>query len=339
MPGMSHRPQPRSLIRRAFSLMELLVVLAILTVVIAIVVPSIRHFRDTSRKMVTTDLMASLATSIGQFKLSQNRLPSYFSTAEIGSSMNGDTTAFENFTSMENIMLDLAGGITQDAPSASMNYCDVATGPAVVRVGPGTNKVNVKLGLIGAASGGSKSELVRSYYKPDPKYFIRQCQPNQRAGASGAHFAMPVLVDAWGNPILAWVQDDAPQVTPQLVRSDSTTRGKSFYARSNYAFTQATSLGRLGRNQATDSLLGTTQNADADLSLRGVVGNPAFPGESRGTMVFHSAGANGVYIGREERGAKSAGLLSATGVTGSLGVSGNDHFTDGSFDDVVSRTE
>lgn len=332
-------PRPRT--AAAFSLIEMLVVLVILTVVIAIVVPTIQAFRNTSRKAVTRDIMASVATSIGQFRLSQNRLPGYFSAVEMGNSANGNMG--RDFTGMENLMLDLAGGITQDPESAfnPATFCDPVTGPAVVTVGPTmTNEVRVKIGRIGAADGGSAGEIVRGYYKPDPKYFVRQCQPGRRANNPAPHWAMPVLVDPWGSPILAWVQDSVPATGFPLVNADSMARAR-FYSRSNFGFTQATALGKLGRDQSRESLLGTAgPNTHAAQSVRGVIESPAFPGEPRSPVVMHSAGSNGVYVGREERGTKSRGLLSGTTVSGALvGGVGRDFFEEGDFDDVVGKAD
>lgn len=321
-----------------FSLIEMLVVLVILTVVIAIVVPTIQAFRNTSRKAVTRDIMASLATSIGQFRLSQNRLPGYFSVREIGGANNAEDT---NFTSMENMMLELAGGITQDAESAfnQATICDPVSGPAVITVGPDPNKrVRVKLGRIGAVDGGSAGEVVRGYYKPDPKYFVRQCQPNKRAGPQPLlHWGMPVLVDAWGSPILAWNQDSVPGTGFPLVSPDSSMLAR-YYWQSNLAFVRAKSLGKLGRDQATESILGHASLGPE--SVRGIIGNPAFVGEPRSPVVMHSAGANGVYIGIEERGSKSQGLLTGGSLSRSLPApAGRDYFEEGDFDDVIGKAE
>jgi type II secretory pathway pseudopilin PulG len=337
-PHATLKARPRT--AAAFSLIEMLVVLLILTVIIAIVVPTIQSFRNTSRKAVTRDIMASVATSIGQFRLSQNRLPGYFSASEMGGNAN-DMNRY--FTGMENLMLDLAGGLTQDPESAynPATVCDPVSGPGVITVGPSnTNQVRVKIGRIGAADGGSAGEVVRGYYKPDPKYFVRQCQPNRRAGNMGAHWAMPVLVDPWGTPILAWVQDSVPATGFPLVSDTSATRAR-FYYRSNVGFTQARALGKLGRDQTADSMLGIDPSTIGAPSVAGVVGNPAFAGEPRAPVVMHSAGFDGVYLGKDERGVRSRGLLGSDGrPTSPLPATvGRDYFEEGDFNDVIGKAE
>lgn len=315
-------------IRRGFSLVEMLVVLLILTIVISIVIPTLQAARNSARKSATGSLMASLATAVGQFKQSQSRLPGYYSPRDMGAVSN----LGNGFSAMENIMIDLAGGVTTDAASGSVaNACDTTDNP-VIAVGPGTAKVNIDVGRIGATEGGAKGEAVAGYFRPDPKFFARQCEANQRnpGGPTDARSAMPVLVDAWGQPILAWVQDELPSGTSfPLVANNSGTRAR-FYWTSNACFTTATSLGKLKSDQ-TDATTGSLLGAPGT-SLAGLVGNPAFANEARGQMIFHSAGTNGVYLGRSERGGKASGGTLAAPV-------GRDYFQEGDFDDLVVKGE
>lgn len=336
-PPSRHDPR-RGRRARAFSLIELLVVLLILTVVISIVVPTLRHVRDSARKSITTDMMAQLSAVVSQFKIDKNRLPGYFSPRDMGSAMNSGSGGLR-FSGMENLMLDLAGGITSAAPvNGSGNACDTVNPPSIIQVGPLTSgRVNVDIGRIGASSGGAAGDVVRTYYKPDPKFFVRQCGPGQRdgGGPTALHATMPVVVDAWGSPLLAWVSDDVPATGFAFAAADSASRAR-FYLASNTAFTNATSLGKLQRNQATDSLLGSgnvSNNANV-ASLGGLLGSPAFSGQPRGPIVFHSAGPRGVYLGKDERGGK---IHSATGI---LPMStGRDYFAEGDFDDFVLKAE
>lgn len=321
-----------------FSLMELLVVLLILTVVISIVVPTLRHMRDAARKSISTDIMAQLAAVVSQFKIDKNRLPGYFSPKDMGSAMNSGSGGLR-FTGMENLMLDLAGGITSAAPvNGSGNACDTVNPPSIIQVGPLTSgRVNVEIARIGASSGGASGDVIRTYYKPDAKFFVKQCGPGQRdgGGPSALHATMPVLVDAWGTPILAWVSDEVPATGFAFAAADSAARAR-FYLASNTAFTDATSLGKLQRNQRTDSMLGADNNASGAnvQSLGGLLGSPAFFNQPRGPIVFHSAGARGVYLGKDERGGK---LNSSTGILPTS--TGRDYFSEGDFDDFVLKAE
>jgi type II secretory pathway pseudopilin PulG len=314
----------------------LLVVLLILTVVIAIVVPTLASFRNTARKATTLSLMTSLTTSVAQFRMSQARLPGYFTPKEMGDPANNTN----KFSAMENLMLDLAGGVTTDAPVTGTDPCDAAQF-SVIQVGPTNKKVNVDTARVGAPDNTAKGQVSRGYFKPDPKFFVRQCKPVQRSitNTTDQSLAMPVLVDAWGQPILAWVEDQISGLAP-LAADVSSTRAHFFRA-SNAAFVNSTALGRLGQNQTdltTGSMLFGPGPGAAAASVSGIVGNPLYQGLPRGPIVFHSAGTNGVYIGRSERGGKQS---SAPGnPTVSLPPpNGRDYFQEGDFDDMVLKAE
>lgn len=321
--------------RRGFSLLEMLVVLAVLVIVMSIVIPALGNARNAAKKAATQGVMAGVATSIGQFKMDKGNLPGYFTVREMGVATN-------EFTMGENIMLDLAGGITTQAPSGGGDPCDPINGPQVIAVGPGNGvpDVNIELGRIGVTGQNAKGVLSRGYFTPDPKFFQRQCSAGQRAGAVGADWAMPVLVDSWGSPILSWAQDTVPAGNAVFASDNNAARAK-FYRDSNYAFINATLLGKLGINQQDPSLgtlLVNNPGAGTAGALGALLGNPAFPNpeaagqpaEARAPIVMHSAGANGIYLGRNERGGKSANA------TGGLKYAPNqDPITGGGFDDFL----
>jgi hypothetical protein len=159
------------------------------------------------------------------------------------------------------------------------------------------------------------------------------------------HYELPDVVDAWGNPLLGWMQDDVPG-TPPFAARDSSTRGW-FYWNSNSGFLKSTMLGKSQLNQRTDSLLGSDQNApDLIVTLRGVLGHPGFPDTTpppnalplaaRGKLVLQSAGPNGIYLGVGERGGKIAnnGLPPGHGII--KYAAGQDPLDN--FDDLISTS-
>ncbi|MEL7485492.1 MAG: prepilin-type N-terminal cleavage/methylation domain-containing protein, partial [Planctomycetota bacterium] len=89
--------------RRAFSLIELLVVITIIAIVIAITVPAIGAARDLARGTATQSQIQALATAVGSFQTDNERVPGYFNAAQMSDNDDG-------FTSMQNVILDLAGG-------------------------------------------------------------------------------------------------------------------------------------------------------------------------------------------------------------------------------------
>lgn len=327
-----------STLRRAFSLLEILVVLGILIIVMSIVIPALGSARNAAKKSSTQGVMAAVTTSIGQFKMDQARLPGYFTARELGDNNN-------DLSAMENIMLDLAGGITTAAESGGADVCDVINGPQVVSLqGGNAPAVHVEIGRIGATGQDAKGILAKGYFKPDAKFFVRQCLPGQRVVNQAKRAAMPVLVDAWGSPILAWSQDEVPPSNNTFGKADSSTRAR-FYLASNRTFLQATSLGKLGIRQPdpdSGSLL-SMNPVQSENALGALLGNPAFPNPdtnnatpaaARAPIVLHSAGINGVYLGRAESGGKRA---AATG--GLVYTANEDRIIGGAFDDFLDTAQ
>ncbi|MFN7022187.1 MAG: type II secretion system protein [Phycisphaerales bacterium] len=315
---------PSTSARRGFSLLELLVVMAILVIVMSIVIPSLGNFRNSARRSASLQLMASLSTAVGQFNLDQRRLPGYFSPREMGNTTNTD------FSAMENMLIDLSGGQTTD------------TGTGILTVGPGgpNGTIRIDPARVGAPTNTATGSVSKAYFVPDPKFFVRQNGAGQRAQANGPARDNPVIVDAWGSPILAWRQDAEPSDDPafRFARQDSRQGVACFYAQSNAAFLNATSLGRLAINQNESSLLAHFDDTRRLNALTALLGNPSFaydninpprPSAARAPIVFHSAGINGAYLGTSERGAKAAG---PQGLRFAPNI---DPITGGGFDDVI----
>jgi len=303
--------------RRGFTMVELMIVILIIGVVVAIVFPVLTGARNAARKAATTALMTDLANASTQFYTDHNRYPGYFSPMQMGHAENIN----RGFTAMENIILDLAGGIVQSGAS-----------PDIIDVGPrsgSNNTVKVDLTRIGAASEESKR-----YWQPDKKYYVAQ-EGDKQVGEN-AHKRLPDVVDAWGTPILAWVQDDpglAANTHFALEKFDggaNADRARYYWA-SNAGFLKSKNLGRLSRNQPQNSteaesgysLLGERNNMrEVEGTLAGFLGHPAYPDPNpaneapfndstpkigRAAIVFHSAGSDGYYLGSNDVGGKTSG--------------------------------
>lgn len=337
------RNQPMSSVaRRAFTIAELMIVLIILGVVLSVILPSLKSVSARAKAAVTATTMSSLAQACGGFTYDNNgRSPGYFTAAEMG---HPDNEAV-GMPGMSNILLDLMPGVTQK----------VATpGAAIYEVGPSTDaKVSVDLtqygGTVIAAPGGTN----RSYFRPDPKYFYAPVEPGGnlasvqgtvQASTREGNLYLPSLHDAYGTPILAWQEDERVSsafVRPTYDANDAANATVArFYWASNAAFLKATSTGRLLINQNQFSMLGEAAfgAGSKHLSLIGLLANPAFPEnfanpKARGPIVFHSAGANGVYLGIEERGAKTSIVNNNQAPLGFR--PGYDPFRSGDFDDLV----
>lgn len=307
---MNVRPNPS---RRAFSLVELLVVILIIAIVIAIAIPSLAGARNSARSAATRAQMNNIVQAAAQFERDERRMPGYFSARQMGHTEN----ATRGFTAMQNIMLDLAGGVSG---TGTTNPGDS------IRVGPENNaQVWVNPGYIGVERNGSKM-----YWVPDSKNYLAQDGAGQMQASIDAHRQLPSIVDAFGNPLLAWTIDESAvgpvrqyQDFAAVAAPTGTGTPSRFYWNSNAGFLRATGLGRRFHSQVdanTGSMIGgqITDPSILARSLTGILGHPSYPyrpsnvgpnfapevpSVPRGSLVVHSAGSDGVYFSRADRGA------------------------------------
>jgi len=313
---------------RAFSLVELLIVIFIVTLVISIILPALGGARRAARSASTQQLLAEVSNSIQTFKLDNNRSPGFYSAREMGADENEDY----GLTAMENVLLDLSGGIVQKSGPLNPNE--------VVKINPtgdSDREIVVDPSLIGASRAGTKA-----YFTPDDKFFVAQVEDTQQVADKGPTAGagepqLPDVVDAWGNPVLAWVQDPLGPLPPcssdetdwtecgePFARVSSTDGTSLFYWNSNAGFLKATATGKEQANQKAESLLGediaTSDEELVSRTMGALLGNPSFPqnrdssvtGEDifpqrpRGSVVVQSAGADGVFLSINDKRGKVA---------------------------------
>ncbi|HYE63172.1 MAG TPA: prepilin-type N-terminal cleavage/methylation domain-containing protein [Phycisphaerales bacterium] len=297
---------------RAFSLIELLVVILIIALIVAIVLPALSGVRAKSREMATRNLLQNVSQAISAFQLDNKRLPGRFAERDLGLAANGANPAGMGLTSMENVMLDLAGGEvpagTTPLPAGSF------------KVGPhntAAQNIDYHPDLVGKGK----------YFTPPAQHFTihNGSEVSQKIASDSApaeNMRMKDLVDAEGMPIILWMSDSST-VGPIVDHNDmarvapTNTAGSRFYWNSNAAFLNSTRLGKKGVNQQDQSLIGFA-NANRATSLAAILGAPGspkdvtqpcaqiYPSAPRGSFVLHAAGRNGVFLGNEERGAAGA---------------------------------
>jgi prepilin-type N-terminal cleavage/methylation domain-containing protein len=294
----------------AFSLIELLVVIAIIALVIAIIVPALGGARTAAKKAGTSQLLTQVTDAAMQFSQDNDgRMPGYFLPGEMGDSRNIDSSG-GGFTTMENVLLSLAG---QNA------IVDSGEGQLVGPFGGDANEdVWIDFDLLGTGN---------NVYLQKVKDYLQVASGQV---GSDAHKELPDLVDAFGNPLLAWVEDPTgprePATLAEFATDDSSgDRARSYWA-SNFGWLTSTSLGKGGKDQnltgGTGSLL--ADRTQAEDALTAVLGNPNFPipvnyqansvrpKSSRGAFVVHSAGADGVFFGAKDPGARALGVDGST---------------------------
>ncbi len=270
--------------RDGFSLVEMLLVIAIIALLISLLLPALSGARQTAMKISTQSMMADISSAAQRFgNDNAGRNPGYFSEALMGHS---DNLAI-GMSAMENAMLDLGGSAAVLARADDPDAPSVNPAEGIIEIGPSDeaeNRVIVNINLIGSTG---------AYYTPDAKSFIPAGHGDDgQAGSpmgeqlsdpigslSVGQVLMPDVRDAWGNPMLAWSQDqsargsilvvdgaDPNDVYSQFARISSDGAGNPadptgpawFYLASNAAFLDATEFGGGGINMAGDPADGTT---------------------------------------------------------------------------------
>jgi len=287
--------------RSGFSLVEMLLVIAVIALLIAILMPALAGARDTAMRVRTQSMMADMTNAAQRFgNDNAGRNPGYFSESQMGHEDNIDI----GMSAMENAMLELGGSAAilgrmddPDVPNADIDKGIIEISPSddPTKVMP----VVVNINLIGAEG---------AYFTPDPGFWRAQVHDGSAlAGQAGSPVNegqefMPDLVDAWGNPLLVWSRDpaargsiqmtgDADEVYTQFARISSNDGGAMgdvtgpawFYLASNAAFLEAPSFSDAGINMSGDprtgsaSALGTGVGDDLDRirTLASVLASPS----------------------------------------------------------------
>lgn len=312
--------------RRGFSLIELLVVIFIIVVIIALILPALGGARDVAKAGATKATMSDLSNAISQFRQSNNdRDPGVFSARELGDAENASTYGF---TPMENMLIELTGAIVYtDSPDGTV---EKNFGPTAAAHTENTNQGRwVNTNLIGA-----NLQDRNVYFSPKKRDLVAQERPTSQfgGGAVGNDADIPDLVDAWGVPFTAWIEDDTGPKDIQQVRDfarlDSNSGAARYYWAQNAGFLKATSLGGRGKDQTTasdtHSLIGDgVSTADIQTTMAAMLGNAGYPNAEpgdpgytydmllptagRGGIVLMSAGFDGIFMSSADKAAKATG--------------------------------
>lgn len=292
---------------RGFSLIELLAVITIIVLLVGILIPVLGGVRVSARVAVSESMMRDIATATQSFKTDNDgRMPGLFTVEEMGRDSNGGTGG-AGLSAMENIMLELAGEQfvqgRADEVTPDSSFDDILVGIS----GRPEEQYVVRPGLFGA--GDAYFTVDRKYVEPqasDGTSQVAQFSASSTLSntALEGEFQMPDIVDAFGNPLLAWVRDPTARATVRLSGDEPmrqvTAEGSEaapawFYWNSNAAFLRANAVGKRafdhtvsfggGGPIVASSVVGSgnmTGEAHLD-TLAAILGNPGFPEFDRGS--------------------------------------------------------
>jgi prepilin-type N-terminal cleavage/methylation domain-containing protein len=334
--------QSRSANRRAFTLVELLVVIAIIAVLIALLLPALAGISKAGKKNSTQNMMNAYTNAVASFSNDNgSRMPGYFSAYEMGARANENA----GMSAMENVLLELGGsdvvlGSYQDYSGDINEAAGIVSIAPYTNTDPGAVVVNTK--LIGATG---------AYFAPDSNFLkVLNTDENQQVIGNGlGQGLMPDLVDAFGNPMLAWVQDSTARGSIDPENSDPDGFGQFasvssdgsgdyagpawFYLASNDCFlgNGANNIGLGAVNQNAFSALSTRRlnggagsapiaAEDRVRTLTALLASPSYyalesgetletvephdiyPSTPRGRMVIQSAGSDGYFLSTRDQG-------------------------------------
>ncbi len=316
-----HRKSDRA--GRAFSLIELLIVIFIIAMVIAIVVPALGGANKVAKATSSRALMTDVINASVQYQQDNRRMPGLFTPEQMGDPDN----ATRGMSAMENALLDLswAGAITKLPGNAG-----VGGARSAIYVGPlrgVRSQAQLNVDLLGV-----NTDSDQVYFAPDPRFMAsqysnlgQQIGDADNTGPEGSN-QLPDLVDAFGNPLLLWVDNaNAGPVDNNTVlfalEDTSSPNAARMYWNSNAAFLKATSLGKGGEDQ-TDanrgSIIGGSYQADHLKTMAALFGHPSFsssdrtyPTAPRSAFVLQSAGSDGVYFSKKDKGFRQFGQQSS----------------------------
>jgi len=266
--------------RTGFSLVEMLMVIAVIALLISLLLPVLSNARDSAFQVRTAALSADIANAAQRFgNDNSGRNPGFFSESSMGSNANWGSGRV-GMTAMENAMLDLGGtgvvlGRENDPAVAGL----INPEEGIITIGPTEDvdgRIVINLNLIGAQG---------AYFTPDAKFFQPAAHGDReqhgrpqgerlsdgvRSMTSG-QVLMPDVLDGWGRPMLAWAQDPMARgqilvepgaaendVYSQFAQVDSDTGPAWFYLASNAGFLEAPGFDGGTINMAADPAEGVT---------------------------------------------------------------------------------
>ncbi len=279
--------------RRAFTLVELLVAIAIILVLIGILLPALGKVSTKARITATQATMNEFAKACDTFQAQFGYYPGVVPENMLAATVNSPISGTEN------ALLHLMGGaIRSDDPAystaAGTEYTFGTTGTT------GTGQIKIKVNSIDIGKGPRiEGKQYDSFFTP------KDNQLKPVSGQVGEQIVLPDLVDAWGQPI-GYVR--SARIGGLVTGTGVTTDKPQFYLEPLSPYLSSTALGELGVDQVSTSVFGTGSATDRLAYLAQLIRHPAFgsfqaladarAGTPRGKYFLFSPGPDGIFFAK-----------------------------------------
>jgi prepilin-type N-terminal cleavage/methylation domain-containing protein len=296
-----------------FTLIELMVVIAIIAVLVGLLFPALGMARRSARNAETKSLIHSITGAIQSFNADHQRSPGYFSHFAMASAQNGGLggTTSMGFTQMENAMLELAGGLITESEFDATGGRDVTSQEALqfdLSLGPSNayETAYIRPGkMYDSNNNGAYIALSADVLRPMPiagqfnnatNYYPLPTINHTVDFPNATQTAMNYVMDPFDRPLLLWTADPLARYT--VSEGDTSIPGASdtfardagpanpngpralFYYYTNSGILRMHSIASSrGRQPMGGGLLRPANDMNEDqrsATLEALLGNPAF---------------------------------------------------------------
>ena len=281
--------------QRAFSLLELLVVMVVILILIAILLPVYRSVRNSANKAATREQLNTIGIACESYKNTFQAYPGWFDNTE----MAGDAQRY-TFSGTENLVLSLLGRVVQNGQTAAGN----GMWPASY-----ANPDNLEIDLDRVGSKPASNPTDDNPFIPaDAFWSPKEMELHATQGTMGAQNDFPEVIDQFNGLPILYFRAEPGRETEIFVASDSANSGL-FNRRHSMDYVMSNTLtdpSGSSWDQGNNSLLanaaaGTWENANDNLAwvLTDSANND--PGQLRATgFVLIAAGPDGFYFDEQE---------------------------------------